>query len=413
MGRERRDRAVSVVLLAIALTVFALSRRSLHGYIGSDFRVFRAAAQRLLRDPATLYAEPWATHPNAQAEALVGFLYPPPSALLFVPLACGSEAAAFFWFGVAIIGAAAAALTLWGRQIARDGICLPGLPMFSLGALVFVAGPIAENALGQVNSFVLLDCIAATICLRNYRPLAGGALIALGAWVKIYPALLLIDLLRQPQRRRALGGFTVVAFALPLLSLLALPLALFVQYFGVLLPGMAGRTIINIDNQSLLALIARSGVTLHEATDTYRAVAVAASWRVAVIVAAAASFFAICWRTRDSLTQAAWLMALIPLIAPLGWGHSYAYAMPLWMLVAARAWDAQKWRMLVLTMIVLVALIPGGYRRLPFGPDTPVLIWMTGYARYPIAVLVTMALAWFSAAAPRPEQSAPARTPHP
>ncbi len=393
----RLNDGLAIIALAFAAVVLAYQRFGLTSYIGPDFRTFRGAAARLLSDPATLYIEPFMKRPDEAGQLLVGFLYPPPSALLFVPLAYGDRATAFYAFGLVILAAAIIALLLWGRLLARDEHAPPPIAMAALCAMALVAGPIAENWLGQVDTILLLICVAAIVCLRSDRPVAGGALIALGCWVKIYPVLLLIDLALQPRARRAITSFSITAMAIPALSLLVLPMSLFADYFTVLLPAMSGRTIVNIDNQSLMAVAGRTGVSLRQALDTYQAVPVSTLWRALITGTGLAGIAAIGWRVRrcPGLIPVAWVLATIPLIAPLGWGHSYAYAMPLWILVAANAWARRARFAGVAAVAILIALLPTAHHRLPIGTDPLPALWMLAYARYAVATLAIMALAWW------------------
>ncbi len=399
-GRTGGVAAIRTAMCTVAAFVTALLAfrlLSLRGYSSADFKTFRAAAVRLTRDPAQLYIEPGMAHRNQVAETLIGFLYPPPAAIPFAPLSAIDPGAGFFWFVTAILAAAAAALALWAWMVAKDGVTSPGIALaLAIAAVALVSGPVSENWLGQIDTIVLLICIAAIGATVGGRPALGGALVAAGCWIKIYPVLLLVLLTQRIDRRRFLAGFAIAALALPFGSVAVLPVSLFVQYFGELLPAMSGRVIVNIDNQSLLASVTRAAIPMRIAIESFGAVPSSAGLRAAVNTFGIAGIAAIVWRTRggDPLLVSAWALATVPLVAPLGWGHTYAYALPLWALVAGRSL-AMRNRLVAVTMALSwLVWLPTGHHIFALGADPSAALFLVVYARMALVTLFVMAMAW-------------------
>jgi alpha-1,2-mannosyltransferase len=86
--------------------------------------------------------------------------------------------------------------------------------------------------------------------------------------------------------------------------------------------------------------------------------------------------------------KAAILMALIAVIAPLGWGHTYVMVLPLVMLRLITMRNASAIVAAITALCVLAIMVPAG-RRLPidFMPG-----WLQNvvYSRYLLATLVLM-----------------------
>jgi len=204
-------------------------------------------------------------------------------------------------------------------------------------------------------------------------------LLAAGAWVKIYPVLVMVPLLSARERRSALlAGFVGGAVAVPLLSAPFLPFDLWVTYFRDVLPAMSARTIVNVYNQSLLAIAARVEVSHDLALGGYDTFWVSWSLRLGGI-ALGLGGLGLAWRVARAqmLYGVALVLGVICLIAPLGWGHTYVYALPLQWLLARRYpwWVGLCWAAMV---------VSANHR---FGINVPV-VWDMVYGRYALAVLL-------------------------
>jgi alpha-1,2-mannosyltransferase len=90
---------------------------------------------------------------------------------------------------------------------------------------------------------------------------------------------------------------------------------------------------------------------------------------------------ALAWRAArvEMLRGVALALAVICLIAPLGWGHTYVYALPLQLLLARR-WP-------VVVGMCWATMLVSANHRFGFIEGVPVL-WDAVYGRYALAVLL-------------------------
>lgn len=130
------------------------------------------------------------------------FLYPPPTAVAFVPLAIlPFEAARAIWSAGLLVLAGGLAYRLL-RPIA------PALRPWALAAYVLYLPLIAEITLGNLNNLVTL-----AVCLLAWhwrrRALLGGATLALAVGLKLLPIALPLFFLAAGSRRLALWAIAV------------------------------------------------------------------------------------------------------------------------------------------------------------------------------------------------------------
>jgi alpha-1,2-mannosyltransferase len=379
--------------ILLGLAVLLVQSRGLIGYRGSDFIIFHEAVRRTLTDPATLYRDA-----DGAALSLQGFLYAPPSIALLLPFGIGDQARGFLLLSWSALAAAMLAIGLWLRALGREKVIRPGFlvtPMLIL--LAAATGPVASCRMGQVDTLILLIIVAGAVLARRGHPVIGGAVLAFGAWVKIYPVLILLPLLFDRRLRRPVSiGFAGGALAILLLAALIFPMSVWVTY-AHMLPRMAERTIINIYNQSITADMLRLSLPHSLALETYAAVPVPAPLRLGIAAAGLALIAAMQWRVARTgaspLIVLAVAMAVISLVAPLGWGHSYAYVLPLLVMVAAQAIARRAAIWLAAIALAWAALLIPAYHRFAMAEAAPWL-WTLVYSRYAIATLVLLGAAW-------------------
>ncbi len=401
-------RAMAWCAAGIGLVLLFLESRSLSGAIGSDGRIFANAVRRVARDGGTLYDDVggWAD----SITSLQGFIYPPPSILLLWPFGLGSDATNQWILGNAALVAAALALGLWWRHLTLAGVAPRGRLLGAAVLLpVFASGPVFSNRLGQIDTLILLLCIGA-ILLRHYgRAGWAAALVTAAAAVKIYPALLLLLWLAQGGDRRALFTGALLSSVITIgATLLLVPPDMFSLYLFDMLPEMSRRTIADIYNQSLHAVIARQGLVPADVQNAFPAMIVAPWQRASAGLAALALPLLLAWRahghgTQKQLWVSAATLAVIPLAAPLGWGHSYAFALPLLLLCAGSGLAEQRpLRVLLAAACWALLLIPAHrqFAMLDAGPHT---LWWLAHARYAIAATLLLALAWLATAPAEPK----------
>lgn len=374
--------------ILIAALLFVAESYSLSGAIGSDFAIFHHAAVAFAANRSALYD-------SASAQSLQGFIYPPPAIVALLPLARFDLGTAFLLYTTAQVVALLFAFALW---VGMAGRRRPVRDRIALIALAMASGPVVDLRLGQIDGFILALAVLALHLFRRH-PGPAGALLAIGCWVKIYPVLLLAPALAHANRRRLLAGFAAAALAIPALAMTIVPLVHFRGYFLTLLPAMSGRTIVNIYNQSLFAVFARTQTTHVAALTSYDVAIVPGLRRAAIYGAALLGIAAIMWRVRRGAAEgcyvAAWCLATIPLISPLGWGHTYVYALPLALLVILSALDRGQWAAAAMASLGLLVVVIPATHRFGFLEAAPEPVWQLVYARYALLTIAAMALAWW------------------
>lgn len=379
----------AVPLLALLHLAEALS---LSGAMSSDYVLFYKAAARFAADPMTVY-------PPEARFTLDGYLYPPPSILLFLPLLLGSLDQAFLAANVVVLGCGLAGSLMWLRLVREDH----ALPRDRLAALVVLglamaAGPMLAVRTGQVDTIILLLCAAPVWLARRGWPKAAGALIAVGCWIKIYPVLMLFWLACRPEWRAMLAGFVLAAVAVPLLSLAVVPAELYLDYFRNQLPAMSGRAIVNIDNQSLAAVVVRGGSSIEDYTRLFTALPLPGWFRGGIVLLMLSGMGAVVLRVRccgaPALTVASWAMALACLVAPLGWGHTYCLLLPLFIETLRLALARRTVGEIALIGGCYLALLLPAHHRLAIDTLLPGWAAQLFYARYALAALVLLAVSW-------------------
>lgn len=358
----------------------------------SDFAIYYFAAKRFLHDPSTLY----------EFEATLnfaGYTYPPLSILLFVPFTLLSYYTAYILFQFVVVATLIAAIgcVVIARQHVFSGTRNQPLEAILFALLVLASGPAFSNSVsGQVNSIVLALCLGAALLGMRSHSLLGGIMLAFACWIKIYPALLVTAMLGiKSQRRTALFAIVTVVF-LPIVMLPFIPPVLYDHYFLQLLPVMGGKIDSNLSNQSITATLIRLSLPLDQWLGW--GVVDVPGWirslngGILVTVLAGFSFTRIC-KSTDTVLVMLLALAFIPLIAPLGWGHSYLFTVPL--VAYCAAYCEQLVIRLVAVFAWLLLLVPA-YSILGPLRQFGVLVVEVLYSRYFLAgwAVILVAAAW-------------------
>jgi len=242
---------------------------------------------------------------------------------------------------------------------------------------------------GQVNAFVLGASVA-FVCLAPEATFQAASLLAVGIWLKIYPIVLAAIALWDRRKWPALAWSVVVLIAIGLVTMAVVPYREFQVFFLQVLPSRVDKTAIHIVNQSLVAFLERFKypTELFVNWTGHEAVTVSLPLRL-INIGFAAAAIGVMWRRRRFVAlNAASLIALIAVIAPLGWGHTYVMVLPLVMyqLIAMRS--ASLTTAIAIFICVLAFMIPAG-RLLPieWAPD-----WLENvvYSRYLVATIALM-----------------------
>lgn len=373
-------------------SVLVLQTISLNGYIGSDYKIFYWAAERFSENPNNLYQD-------SSMLSLQGYLYPPPSIIVFMPLRWLGMESGFAVFSFLVFVSTLIALCLWLWILAKDGIVKPSLQVaVATLCLMMTTGSVFSARAGQIDPLILLLCIGSVVLMVK-KPLLSGVLIGIGAWIKIYPILLLLHvfLMPKPVWQRVLIGIFVTVIGGAWIAILLMPDDLIWRYFSVILPSLSGRTIVNIYNQSLSAISLRLALPLQESMTTFNAYPVPVSINY-LIKASVASLLLIALRMvrqhRGQFYLVALILAAIPLIAPLGWGHTFVYILPLASLVFLKAYLHSGTAFFV-AVLAYCLILPTAHHNFSYLEGAPVFVFQALFARYAIATIIFASMGFY------------------
>ena len=378
--------ASAVLLIYEAWTLIGSVLRPLLGnpaILQTDFHYYYEAAQRFSRDRAGLY--------SFSDDVIAGFAYPPPAIVPFIWLSRWPLGTALLALTILSYLMIAVATQQWFKYLRERGHIIDRPTMIAVTMIVFAAGPTYMNAVfGQVNAFVLASAVA-FVRLAPIAAVEAGVALALGTWLKIYPAYLILVGLWDRSTWRAIGCAAIAAVAIAILFLPILPLQAYRDFIHVL--DLRGdKTAIHVANQSLVAFIERFRFPAGEFLNWtgHESITVSPLVRAAGALAAIGGALALWKRDASSELKAASLMALIAVIAPLGWGHVYVVALPLVILRLIAMKDATPAVAILVAISVAALMIPAA-RHLPIdaAPD-----WIENiiYSRYVIATFVLISI---------------------
>jgi hypothetical protein len=347
-------------------------------YFQIDFDVLWSGAVTLAsgHDP---YA--WVT--NETFADIRGYIYPPLFALVLAPFTwvLDPAAARWWWLGCGILCAATSAWLIWRvvplrAREDRGLVLLISLPL----------APVLTWALGvgQPSPELLLLITAAYAALRARRNVAAGALLALGASLKVFPAVLGGYLLL---RRRWAAAASAVAVGLGLLAATSLLLGvnLYWTWLGVMSRTQEDRSWVGEPAHiSLPAFFTR---LFTARTTTTPIVAWEPLAQLLIVLSSlavlAAAGYAI-WRARgrDDVAYALTVVSML-LITPVSGQYNLVIAALPLAVAAARARD--DWRRygtwLVATCVLLT--LPADYCHLWPVADWCVNVWALPFSQLP------------------------------
>jgi alpha-1,2-mannosyltransferase len=330
------------LLLAAALLVAGVVAAMAEWHVGADSAAYRAGAIAVLKgdqlySPNHLSAAPsWDPLP---------FTYPPAAALLFAPLAAVPMGVAWGLIGAASI-LVIAVLVRSITPMRRTLITLAVLALEPVWKTLF---------LGQIN-LILVAMIAVDVLVLKGRKYS-GVLIGIAAAVKLVPLIFVAHLLligRRAQAARALGTFA----GLQALMFLIIPRdAAWYWTHGVTDPERIGG-ISWIFNQSLNGLVLR--LSDGASWSAYAALGVGALLAVPAVVLVRRLSQA--GRPVEALLVTGFLSLLI---SPVSWSHHWVWAVPLVILLVARAQAGLAgWWPVIATYLVfascVIMIVPNG-----------------------------------------------------
>ena len=347
--------ALSVVLL-LAYPVYLSVRVYLPVWTGAqgevlDFAYFFDAAVRFVRAPLDLYPDAF------------GYMYPPPSVVLFLPLAALPMPVAFLLSVVAIAASAGLAVWLTLRLYERwRGAVLPAALRASLLLIGMATAPVFQNLKwGQVNVLVLLSGLGFLWLLERGRPFWAALVLSGGFWLKLYPLALALLGLRRGEVGRLAAGFAVGLVGVPVVLLPFVPAELYRQYVFDLMPVWTSLTNVDALNQSITGVLTHLALPLEPLTTAYDTPVSATTKAIntAATVGMLGGLYGAYFLGRLGRVPAGVLiLAVLPVISILGWEHTYVLALPLYLFVLLEARRRGPWARAAAALGVLVFMIP-------------------------------------------------------
>lgn len=380
--------SVSLILLAyeIRTLVFGVLWPLLQNpsLLQTDFHYYYDAAQRFSLDPDRLYL--------ASDDVIAGFAYPPLAIIPFMVLATALPlGAALLCLTIASYAAVFAAVWLWFGYLKQHGLMFDTRTAAAMALIALALGPTYSNAtFGQVNAFVLLSCVA-FLSMAIGRPLAAGVFLAAGAWLKIYPILMIAVGAWNRRTWQAIAGTALAGGLLLVIALPVIPGSAHRAFLTQVLPTRIDKTAIHISNQSMVAFVER----FHHPSSRFlywtgeQAVTASATARLAGSLTGLAGLLFL-WRRATAgspVASEAALMALVAIVAPLGWGHTYILVLPLVILRLAAIRQETAVTAAIVAGCVLALMIPAS-RVFSFADSWPSGLQNLLYSRYLLATLV-------------------------
>jgi hypothetical protein len=343
-----------MVVFSLALLAKELTTVITNQHIStSDYSLYVAGVQRFLVDPTKLYLE-------SSKTLLSGYLYPPPSVVLFLPFGQLSLTTGYYLFATLAAVFFLSSLALWFAHCEHHGVHMSPAEKFAIVAICASLGPTYHNfLLGQVNLTVLAACVGFFVLLDRHRLRLAGLVLAVGIWLKLYPLLLCVVALRDRRSFLAVAwtGVFLVLIAVALLPVV--PLEVYRIYVEEFLPSMSGYIVLDPMNHSFAALITR---LLYEQTGSawqpYRLFAWI-KWLNLLLLGGSALLLMALEKANllgNRICTNACLLAAIPMFSPLGWGHTYALALPLLILCMHLFGKARGIGWLIVATVVAFAL---------------------------------------------------------
>ncbi len=301
------------------------------GHAG-DFVYYHAAGTRLRAAPATFYAD----------ESLI---YPPPSGVPFALVSFLPIAWGYVLFAALTVAALAASLRIVEQMLPERPA---GWARAAWWAVGMAAAPALQNVkFGQVNAFVLL---AALVFVRAVaRPEAhgtarraamawGGAALAAGAWLKLYPLALALFALRR-RTWPALAGLVAGVAVIPLAALPLVPPGLYRVFWAERLAAVASQPTPAVFNAGLPAVVERlrlppEALLVYTSAPFGAAATAVAALVLAGGIAAAALAWHRGWRTAWAALA---VLAVVPAASTLGWEYTFVLALPAFLVLLAEA----------------------------------------------------------------------------
>jgi alpha-1,2-mannosyltransferase len=270
-------------------------------------------------------------------EAPTAFVHSPLVAYAAQPLAQWPFARVMSAWVIASAAATAAGLALTLRTYAPRYRASIALPLVMLALVPFE--PIRYALwLGQTTPFVFLSLVGAVALVRSDRPLAGGLVLSLAAYLKLTP-LVFVVLWAWQRRWHAVLGLAIGFGALCLLSIAAMGMPSHVAFVHRI-ADIARITLVSFNNHSISALLTRPAVA-HDEVYRFLMLPPTPAARIAALAGACALTAGPALLLRDDRQSplpecfAFLFMLLVPSIS---WTHYFVLLVP----CAVAAWSSPE-----------------------------------------------------------------------
>jgi alpha-1,2-mannosyltransferase len=385
------------LLAAISLLFLLMEWRALmHApeEAGIDYSIYYRAATAYTSDPAALY--------KGIGPGFDQYLYPPPSIVIFLGLNLLPIGASYVLFCMLMYLCLIVALMLWKRLSNEAGFTISPAEHTAFAIFAIATAPVYHNiSLGQINSLVVLLSLLFLLLMRT-RPVLAGLMLALAIWIKVYPVFLLLLALLSREGRKSILGCAAGGILVPLLLLPIVSIDRYMDFIAKL-QEVSQYASAHIINQSVAAFGLRLTVPA-ERWYTFPNMYIIPGWlkllNFSVLGIAAGLSTWIAWkRNKPAETQlvlGTMMLSLSAVCSPLGWGHTYIFALPL-VLVTWKIWQPRLQGSIVgyavLLLAGLILLIPV-YSRFSFLQSMPDILKNLYYSRLLLITIFATALTW-------------------
>jgi len=394
---RRPSGRVLVLIALVVLTLLVIVRGVIPAtrQIDSDFPNYLTAARIVAGHGPTerLYDDAWflgEIHAYLGSDAVGRFApFPPPTALVLVPIAGLEPLNALRVMTVASVGCLVLSIVLLARLLAWDRL--------ETALFVLASGHAIFNGLrlGQIYILVATTCILGYYACARGRQVRGGLWLGLFLPIKYFP-LTIVAALALVKSWRAVAGAAISAVSVIGLSILILGWDIHRQF----LDSVLGRhLLLHIRGQSEFATAYQSFDTLFRRLFTFDAAEnptppwpipwlagpLTALTKAALVLAAVAVLTRLLRREPHALAPCVGILALLTLLIAPGTAtyHFVLLWLPVGLLSVHLLRRHARWAALsILLLYALIGLLPFSHL---LGSDTPVLL---AYPR--LAMLLTM-----------------------
>ncbi len=262
---------------------------------------------------------------------LFGFVYPPPSIILFLPFGLLPLSAGWYVWQLMNIMVFGAAMFIFARKLGFDSHERILVTVFAL-----TCQPTFSSFFhAQVNT-LLTAALLGLLFWQSARPRLAGLMLASAAAVKIFPAMLGILFLHSRSCRAVLWWCVGLGSASTLFASIIIGFDILPRYAFEFLPATSKLSLGIVTNQSLLAFLMRMTVPhlnwLMWDNMQFSLPGAVTAFNY-ILFLALGTFAALrCWRDQSHtmrLVMGLVLMAAVPLVTPRGWSHIFVMVLPL------------------------------------------------------------------------------------